>query len=90
MDEDREQRGSRIASGVGGAEGQGAVRVRLRNPSREVSLPAPTTVGGVLEALGLPRASHLVIVNGELVPGEHPLGPGDEVEVRPVVSGGAR
>ncbi|MFM7044391.1 MAG: MoaD/ThiS family protein [Ilumatobacteraceae bacterium] len=64
------------------------MRVLLRNPRREVSVEGRRTVNSLLAELGLPRESHLVIRNGTLVPGDADLGPDDEVEIRPVISGG--
>jgi sulfur carrier protein len=65
------------------------MKVLLRNPRRELELAGPRRVGALLVELGLPRESHLVIRNGELVPGDATLADTDEVEIRPVISGGA-
>jgi sulfur carrier protein len=62
--------------------------IKLRNPTREISLDGPRSAGMVLESLGLAREAHLVICNGNLVPGDAVLGDGDIVEIRPVISGG--
>jgi sulfur carrier protein len=66
------------------------VKILLRNPKREVELRGPLTVNRLLDQLELNRESHLVVCNGTLVPGDARLDDGDSVEVRPVVSGGAR
>lgn len=63
--------------------------VRLRNPSRTLTLPGSRSVVRLLNELGVTRESVLVVRNGELVPGDAQLEDGDEVEVRPVISGGA-
>jgi sulfur carrier protein len=65
------------------------VRVLLRNPRREIEMSGPRTVNDLLVGLELDREAHLVIRNGTLVPGDERLLDDDEVEVRPVISGGA-
>jgi len=65
------------------------MRVVLRNPRRELAVEGPVRVHALLARLELVRESHLVIRNGELVPGDALLEDGDDVEVRPVISGGA-
>jgi sulfur carrier protein len=63
--------------------------VRLRNPSRQLELPGPVQVSVLLTRLDLNRESVLVIRNGAIVPGDVTLVETDEVEIRPVISGGA-
>ena len=65
------------------------MKVLLRNPKREIEVEGRRSVNGLLAELGLPRESHLVIRNGTLVPGDERLTDADELEIRPVISGGA-
>ncbi len=64
------------------------MRVLLRNPRREISVSGRRRVHALLAELGLSREAHLVIRNGELVPGDGELSDDDEIEIRPVISGG--
>jgi len=66
------------------------VKVRLRNPDREVEVAGDRPVRAVLEDLGVDPDTVLVIRAGELVTRETRLGASDEIEVRPVISGGER
>jgi sulfur carrier protein len=66
------------------------VKVRLRNPDREVELPGPRTIRDVLDELRIDPDTVLVIRAGELVTRHDRAGDDDELEVRPVISGGAR
>lgn len=61
----------------------------LRHPNREISLSGRRTVRALLQELGLSREGHLVIRNGQLVPGDGQLEDDDTIEIRPVISGGA-
>ncbi len=65
------------------------MKVLLRNPRREIELQGSRTVNRLLDDLELNREAHLVIRNGTLVPGDARLEDDDDIEVRPVISGGA-
>ena len=52
-------------------------------------MQGPLSVHAMLNKLGVNRESVLVLRNGTLVPGDEQLADLDEVEVRPVISGGA-
>jgi sulfur carrier protein len=64
------------------------VKVTLRNPRREVEVAGPLRVHALLAQLGVNRESVLVIKGDTLVTGDALLDDADEVEVRPVISGG--
>ncbi len=63
--------------------------VRLRNPARTVEVHGGRSVTKLLHEFGLNRESVLVVRNGTLVPGDAYIANEDEVELRPVISGGA-
>jgi len=65
------------------------VKVVLRNPRRELDMDGPIRVHALLERLEINRESVLVIRGDTLVTGDVQLHDDDEVEIRPVVSGGA-
>ena len=65
------------------------MKVRLRNPKRELEMAGPLRVHVLLERLELHRESVLVIRGDTLVPGDVLLEDDDVVEIRPVISGGA-
>ncbi|MCU1379575.1 MAG: hypothetical protein JWN29_2558 [Acidimicrobiales bacterium] len=67
----------------------GSVQVTLRNPKRVVEVPGPVRVHALLDRLELNRESVLVIRGDTLVPGDVLLEDTDEIEIRPVISGGA-
>jgi sulfur carrier protein len=66
------------------------MKVVLRNPRRELDVEGVTTVSGLLAQLEVVAESVLVIRNDELVTHDARLDATDVVEIRPVVTGGAR
>jgi sulfur carrier protein ThiS len=64
------------------------VKVRLRNPDRELQVAGPRRVREVLSDLGIDPDTVLVIRDRTLVTREERLADSDSIEVRPVISGG--
>lgn len=65
------------------------MKVLLRNPRREVVIDGPRRVYRLLEELGINREAVIVIKGDTLVTGDALLDDTDDVEIRPVTSGGA-
>ncbi|MEE3251391.1 MAG: MoaD/ThiS family protein [Actinomycetota bacterium] len=65
------------------------MRVELRNPSRMLEIAGPLSVVALLRRLDIDRETVLVISDGTLVSGDARLEADAEVEIRPVISGGA-
>ena len=65
------------------------MKVRLRNPDREMDVPGPRRVRELLAHLSIDPDTVLVIRDRTLLTREEPLDDGDRVEIRPVISGGA-
>ena len=65
------------------------MKVLLRNPRRELEVPAPGTVAQLLTDLDVVPEAVLVIRNDTLATRDERLHDDDVVEIRPVVSGGA-
>jgi sulfur carrier protein len=65
------------------------MKVVLRNPKRELDVPAPKNVAQLLQRLDVVPESVLVIRNETLVTKDEVLREEDVVEIRPVISGGA-
>jgi len=64
------------------------MQVTLRNPRRTLEVSGPLRVNALLQQLDIERETVLVIRNSTLVPGDGWLADADEVEIRPVISGG--
>jgi sulfur carrier protein ThiS len=62
----------------------------LRNPKREIEVSAPRNVGRLLRELDIVPESVIVIRNDTLATHDELLHESDTVEIRPVMSGGAR
>jgi sulfur carrier protein len=65
------------------------MKVRLRNPDREVEVAGERKVHDVLGELGINPDTVLVIRERELLTREDRVADLDEIEIRPVISGGA-
>lgn len=65
------------------------MKVKLRNPDRIVDVSGPTTVLDLLKELSIVPEAVLVIRDATLLTRDERLSDDDEVEVRPVLSGGA-
>jgi sulfur carrier protein ThiS len=66
------------------------MKVRLRNPEREVEVTGPKRVKQLLAELGVNPDTVLVIRDKTLITREDRIDDADEVEIRPVISGGTR
>jgi sulfur carrier protein len=65
------------------------VKVRLRNPDRELEVAGERKVHVVLAELGIDPDTVLVIRERELLTREDRLAESDQIEIRPVISGGS-
>lgn len=65
------------------------MKVKLRNPDREVEISGPETVRELLTELQIVPEGVLVIRNATLLTRDEALSDDDLLEVRPVLSGGA-
>ncbi len=65
------------------------MKVRLRNPDRDVAVGGDRTMGEVLRELAIDPDTVLVIRDGELLTRHARVGDADHIEIRPVISGGA-
>jgi len=63
--------------------------VKLRNPDRTIEVSGPVTVLDLLRKLDIVPEAVLVIRDATLLTRDERLQDADELEVRPVLSGGA-
>jgi sulfur carrier protein ThiS len=66
------------------------MKVRLRNPDRDVEVRGGRRVRDVLSDLRIDPDSVLVIRERELLTRDERVGEDDRLEIRPVISGGDR
>jgi sulfur carrier protein len=64
------------------------MRVQLSHPSRSVHIKGPKKAKDLLRELNIVVEAHLVIRGDELVTEDEMLYDKDQVEIRPVISGG--
>jgi sulfur carrier protein len=64
------------------------MHIQLSHPVRTVDLKGPKKVKDVLRELNLVVEAHLVIRGDELVTEDEMLSDHDQIEIRPVISGG--
>jgi sulfur carrier protein len=65
------------------------VKIKLRNPSREVEMHGRKRVKDLLRELDILPGTVLVIRGADLLTADEVVGDSDELEVRPVMSGGS-
>jgi len=64
------------------------MQVRLNHPSRSIEIKGPKRAKDLLRELSLLAEAHLVIRGDELVTEDEMLSDKDQIEIRPVISGG--
>lgn len=64
------------------------MKVLLRNPRREIEIAGPITVVKLLQQLQINPETVLLIQGDTLVTRDALLSDGDDIEIRPVTSGG--
>jgi sulfur carrier protein len=65
------------------------MHVQLSHPARTVEVKGPKKVKELLRELNLVVEAHLVIKGDDLVTEDEMLYDGDQIEIRPVISGGS-
>ena len=66
------------------------MKVQLSHPERQVEIKGPKRVKELLRELNLIPEAHLVIRGDDLATEDEMLKDDDEIEVRPVISGGSK
>jgi len=64
------------------------MQVQLSHPSRSITIKGPKRAKDLLRELNLVVEAHLVIREDELVTEDEMLFDQDQIEIRPVISGG--
>ena len=64
------------------------MKVKLRNPDRVIEVSGPSTVSALLAELDIVPEAVLVIREATLLTRDEAVAETDEIEVRPVLSGG--
>lgn len=64
------------------------MQVQLSHPTRTIDVKGPKRVKDLLRELNLVVEAHLVIRGDDLVTEDEMLSDKDQVEIRPVISGG--
>jgi sulfur carrier protein len=64
------------------------MHVQLSHPSRSIEIKGPKRAKDLLRELNLLAEAHLVIRGDELVTEDEMLSDKDQIEIRPVISGG--
>ncbi|MDQ3955955.1 MAG: MoaD/ThiS family protein [Actinomycetota bacterium] len=65
------------------------MKVKLRNPDRVVEVAGPRVVSALLRELEIMPEAVLVIRDSTLLTRDERVNDADEIEIRPVLSGGA-
>lgn len=64
------------------------MKVRLHHPRRELEIPGRRRVSQILTEMALDPEAYLIIRGDALLTADAEVGDEDEIEVRPVISGG--
>ena len=65
------------------------MHIQLSHPARTIEIKGPKKVKDLLRELNLVVEAHLVIKGDDLVTEDEMLYDGDQIEIRPVISGGS-